>query len=113
MFFIVLALLIIGGIGFVYFTGLLRPTNSPAQTKGSAFQEVYDKATSGMPAIDDALSTESLIGWNWFGSCSFAGGALHANKPVFTGSAFEAICYSGSTNFSNFAYQVQDRKSTR
>src|SRR5947209_8347170 len=77
MFFIVLALLIIGGSGFVYFTGLLRPTNSPAQTKGSAFQEVYDKATSGLPTIDDALSTERLIGLNWFGSCTFAGGDFH------------------------------------
>ncbi len=107
-FFVVLALLVIGGSGFAYFTRLLRPVNSPpAQTKASTFQEIYDKATSGMPAIDDSLSTESIISWNSLGSCSFVGGALHADKPVFNGSEFEALCFPGSTNFTNFAYQVQ------
>src|SRR5207248_4103174 len=72
-------------------------------------QGIYTQATSAKPVFDDSLSQNSANNWNVSTdkanlSCGFTAGAYFAstqkNNP-------EALCVAQSTNFSNFAYQIQ------
>jgi hypothetical protein len=61
---------------------------------------------SGRLALFDALSNNSL-GYNWSANptnCVFTGGAYHVIAPD---PRFFAYCTAQSTNFTNFAYEVQ------
>ncbi len=70
-------------------------------------QKLYDSTTSGAPAMDEALGAPDSYGWDHVTqpntSCTFAGGAYHAQaKP-----GYFAPCYASATNFSNLLLQVQ------
>ena len=60
----------------------------------------------GILALDDALSDNSK-GNNWDSNspnCAFTGGAYHVSAPdIHTSTS----CFARSTNFGNFAYEVQ------
>jgi len=100
-------------LGFLLYFFQLNGTSSQTQ-RGVASttptpQGLYNQATSGKPILDDSLSENSANNWNVSTdnanlSCGFADGAYFAstqkNNP-------EALCVAQSTNFSNFAYQIQ------
>ena len=100
---LVLLLLLASGIGLFVFTH----ANQVATSNTTAYQDLYNRSTSGTPVLDDPLSDNSR-GYGWyegtvsFGSCTFLGGAYHV--IAFTGSF--KLC--GTRNsFSDFAFQVQ------
>ena len=75
----------------------------------TALQNIYNSATSGTPALNDALAGNSGSGWDedqaqGGGGCAFTGGAYHAS--LFS-KGFYFPCFARNTNFSNFAFQVQ------
>jgi len=75
----------------------------------TAYQNLYNSATSGTPTLSDPLSDNSngnrwSEGTDSTGTCAFAGGTYHASssqKNIFV------FCDAQSTDFRNFAYQVQ------
>jgi hypothetical protein len=75
----------------------------------TAFQNLYKQATSGTPALDDPLRDNSK-GYNWDvvsgqgGVCQFTNGAYQVSMSQ-TNMFYR--CTARSTNFINFAYQVQ------
>ncbi|HEX7735266.1 MAG TPA: DnaJ C-terminal domain-containing protein [Ktedonobacteraceae bacterium] len=80
------------------------------QATVQAYQSIYTHATSGTPALDDPLSTPSLtslwtltLGSPSSGGCTFTGGSYHS---TITNTGYFQPCYALSTNYSNFAYQV-------
>ncbi len=85
-----------------------------AQATGTAtaYQDLYNSSTSGTPALSDPLHDNS-IGNQWYegtntanGVCAFSGGAYHASESQ-TNTFIGCDSDSTSSNFSNFAYQVQ------
>ena len=71
-------------------------------------QEIYTTATSGNPVLSSALSAQDANSWDVTnssgrGGCSFTGGSYHATMPL---SGYVALCLAQTTNFSNFAFQV-------
>jgi hypothetical protein len=68
-------------------------------------QNLLTNSTSGTPALDDPLNDNSgNHGWSENSNCAFTAGAYHATimqKDYFT------YCPASSTNYANFAYQVQ------
>ncbi len=122
---IALVLLVIAGsFGLAYYTAVLHPAQLRAQATAStqaaltmqvmataqARQEIYTKATSGTPVLNDPLNQDNN---QWTvrqaeapqpGSCAFTGGAFHviASQPEDFVS-----CRNLGTSFDNFAYQVQ------
>jgi hypothetical protein len=70
-----------------------------AQATVTALQNVYTQATSGTPALNDSLASNSANNWTSAGSCVFTGGKLHASGY--------SICPAVATDFHDFAYQVQ------
>ncbi len=65
--------------------------------------------TPGNPALNDPLQSNSGNNWDVTsitggGGCAFTGGAYHASMPQ---KDFIAPCFAETTNFRNFAYQVQ------
>ncbi len=82
-----------------------------AQATGTAmaYQNLYNSATSGTPALSDPLSDNSNgNGWSEGTSsnfaCAFAGGAYHASESQKNSFVY---CDAPSTNFRDFAFQVQ------
>jgi hypothetical protein len=81
-----------------------------ASATAAALQGFYTQATSGTPTLSDPLSAQDSNNWNMFptnssgGSCGFTAGAYHS---TMTTKGFFQPCYSHSSNFSNFALQVQ------
>lgn len=75
-----------------------------------ALQSIYTTATSGTPALNDPLTNQDSNNWDVFatnssgGSCEFTGGAYHS---VMTQKGFFQPCYDQTSNYSNFAFQVQ------
>lgn len=75
----------------------------------TTFQNLYKQATSGTPALDDPLRDNSK-GYNWDvdssqgGVCQFTNGAYQVSMSQ-TNMFYR--CTARSTNFINFAYQVQ------
>src|SRR6266705_476183 len=85
-----------------------------AQATGTAtaYQDLYNSSTSGTPALSDPLHDNS-IGNQWYegtntanGVCAFSGGAYHASESQ-TNTFIACDSDSTSSDFSNFAYQVQ------
>ena len=115
-------LVIAGSFGLAYYTTVFRPAQlrieatATAQTlltmqpmaTAQALQNIYTKATSGSPVLNDPLSQNGPNDWNGSatqnGSCAFTGRALHV---VASRSEYFQPCRARNTNFGNFAYQVQ------
>jgi hypothetical protein len=77
-------------------------TVNPATT--TTHQDEYTNATSGTPALYDSLTHNSkTYGWNVSsGMCKFTAGALHATRTTSGATSCDA-----TSNFTNFAFQVQ------
>lgn len=89
-------------------TVIAQGTQQAAAT-ATALQNIYTSATSGAPVLNDPLIQQDNNNWevdskNGGGGCAFTGGAYHATMPQ---AGFFASCYAQSSNFSNFALQVQ------
>jgi serine/threonine protein kinase len=66
------------------------------------------QATSQYPpftilALNDALTANSASGWNSVSQCQFTSAGYQVSIAQ---AGFSETCFAGSTNFSNFAYQV-------
>jgi eukaryotic-like serine/threonine-protein kinase len=132
-----LVLLLIAASGSIYYTAVLRSNQLSAQattqvsstTTAQALRAnstatvqaaqataiatanpegIYDRVTSGNPVLNDPLNSDNAGQWPKYtsedGSCSFSSGAYHVSTPRQN---FANWCKSLSTNYSNFAYQVQ------
>jgi tetratricopeptide (TPR) repeat protein len=124
---ITLALLLIGGSGFLYYATAFHPVQlhaeataavqnlltAQAQATGQAavataiaLQNIYNQATSGPLALNDPLSDNSQNNqWAEGTACQFRGGAYHVSETQKT---YVYPCTAGNVAPpSNFAYQVQ------
>lgn len=80
-----------------------------AQATLTAQQNFYTQSTSGTPILNSPLSYQDAANWEVYnttdgGGCGFNGGALHSSVPS---KGYYVACFARTTNFSNFAYQVQ------
>ncbi len=112
----ILAILIIGGSGLIYDVAVGRPAEFRAQATAIAQtlltttspQGIYTNATSGKPVINDPLSSSSRSSWSETSKagskCAFTSGAYHLNT---SGNNLETLCFSNTSNLSDFAFQVQ------
>jgi hypothetical protein len=95
-----------GSIGFFYFTRSNQQNPTPSTTTSNNQQNPYPPY--GTLALDDPLSDNSH-GYSWSedsvssGTCAFTGGAYHVNA-IQSNNGKGCVA---STNFSDFAYQVQ------
>ena len=85
--------------------------NATAQAMATttALQNIYNQATSGAPILNDPLNGNNIYHWDvgnasLGGSCGFKAGAYHVIEP---NKSYYLTCLAESTNFSNFAFQVQ------
>ena len=117
---IIIALVVIGGSGLIYYTAAAHPTNQHAQATSVAQdfltaqaqsmspQDIYNQATRGKPAINDPLSGANGSIWREFSQgnsrCLFTNGAFHAQ---LSGKGTAIGCFANSDRLSNFAFQVQ------
>ena len=75
----------------------------------TALQNIYTQATSGSPALNEALSNNTGSNWDvdqaqGGGGCAFTNGAYHSS---LMSKGFYFPCIAQNSNFSNFAFQVQ------
>jgi len=77
--------------------------NIQLSATATALQNIYTQATSGTPVLTDSLSSQDGNNWDEGSSCAFTGGAYHVTAPH--NDFFN--CNAQSTNFANFAFQVQ------
>ncbi len=122
-------LLIIGGSALIYYTTVYQPNlaheqatstavvqlTGTAQAQATAQAQLNATATAavenpythgGTLTLSDALSDNSK-GYKWSEApmnCRFTGGAYHAIAPDIH---FSDYCLADTTNFSNFAFEVQ------
>ena len=89
-------------------TVITRSTDATATA--TTLGSIFTQATSGTPALTDPLS-DNTGNNNWDetsgtvdGSCVFTGGDYHVTEAR---QGYLQPCIAESTNFSNFAYQVQ------
>lgn len=94
------------------------PVNATATASAAATATIVVKypdpySPPGMLALNDPLSDNSQgYGWGEFttnsigGACQFTGGAYHVSQSK---AGFEVSCKASTTNFSNFAFEVQMR----
>lgn len=131
---ILLLLLIIGGSGIGYYIAVPRPaefqaqatavtqkllaTQAKATAQAYAFAtattaaltpyDIYNRATSGTPVINDPLDSKQGSSWLQLeasgNSCSFSGGAYHIRITTKPSSGY---CFAYNSLFSNLAFQVQ------
>ncbi len=120
---IVLAVvLLIGGSGLIYYTAVYQPNlqhaqatatamaqvtgTTQAQIKATATAAVQDPYThSGTLTFSDTLSDNSKgHSWDENANCAFMNGTYHAIAPD---ARFSDYCNANSTDFSNFALEVQ------
>lgn len=131
---ILLALLIIGGSRLGYYIAVTRSAEFQAQattvtqkliatqaqgtaqayalaTATNAAQtpfDIYNRATSGIPVINDPLSSKQGSSWlqqeSSGNGCSFSGGAYHIRITTNPSSGY---CVAYNSLFSNLAFQVQ------
>jgi len=117
---VIIALVIIGGSGLIYYIAAGHPADLhtqatsvaqdflTAQARSLSPQDIFTQATRGKPAINDPLN--SANGSIWSGSglgndrCLFTNGAFHAQ---LSDKAFNIKCYANGTRLSNLAFQVQ------
>ena len=117
---VIVALVIIGGSGLIYYAAAGHSANQhaqatsvtqdflTAQVRSMSPQDVFNQATSGKPAINDPLSSANGSIWREASQgnnrCLFANGAFHAQLPA---QATAIGCFANSDSLSNFAFQVQ------
>ena len=89
-------------------TSITQSTDATATA--TTLESIFTQATSGTPALTDPLS-DNTGNNNWDetsgtvdGSCVFIGGDYHVAEAR---QGYLQPCIAESTNFSNFAYQVQ------
>lgn len=78
----------------------------------TALQSILGQATSGTPALSDALTSPSNNNWDQLpasssaqnGSCAYSGGQYHSTMPQ---KGFFQPCLAQAPTFGNFAFQVQ------
>jgi hypothetical protein len=70
----------------------------------AAFQSIYTQATSGNPILNDPLTRQDANSWDQGNNCFFTNNAYHVKE---TDKGFFFYCIAESSNFSNFAYQIQ------
>jgi hypothetical protein len=80
-----------------------------AVATATALQNIYTSATSGTPALNDSLASNTGSSWDedlaqGGGGCGFSGGAYHASLDS---KGFYFPCVAENTNFGNFAFQVR------
>ena len=80
-----------------------------AQATATALQNFYNQSTSGTPALNSPLSYQDSANWEVYntvdgGGCGFTGGSFHSSVPS---KGYYVACFARTTNFSNFAFQVQ------
>lgn len=84
-------------------------STAQVQATAQAYQTIYNQATGGQPVLNDPLNAQSSSQWDennggkTNGSCAFTGGSYHSSIP---NAGFFEPCYAESSNFSNFAFQV-------
>ena len=126
---VILVLLLIGGSGLIYYIAVYNPNQMHAQATATAVvrltgtahaqatttAQVNATATAvatnpythnGTLALIDPLSDNSK-GFNWAQdptNCGFSNGAYHDNAPD---PRYSDYCLANSTDFSNFAFEVQ------
>ncbi len=112
----ILALLIIGGGGLIYYVSIGRPAEFHAQATAIAQtfltpvppQNVYTNSTSGKPMINDPLNSPGSSTWSASGSignsCAFTNGAYHLSM---SGNTFITQCFSNTSSLSDFAFQIR------
>jgi hypothetical protein len=88
---------------------VLATANANVTATATAFEDIYIQATSGKPALNDALSSQNGNNWDAVsnsgeGSCSFKDNAYHVTAQQ---ADYLYACFAASPNFSNFAYQAQ------
>lgn len=131
---ILLAMLIFGGSELGYYIAIKRPAEFQAQAttvtqkllatqaQGTAQalalatattaaltpNDIYNRATSGIPVINDPLDSKQGSSWlqleGSVNSCSFSGGAYHIKITTNPSSGY---CIAYNSLFSNLAFQVQ------
>jgi hypothetical protein len=91
-------------------TATVITQSSDATATATTLGSIFTQATSGTPALTDPLS-DNTGNNNWDetsgtvdGSCVFTGGDYHATEARL---GYIQPCFAESTNFSNFAFQVQ------
>ncbi len=88
--------------------GAIAAATAHAQATATALPNLYLQATSGTPALNSSLKGQDFNAWDVFNSngvsCAFKGGAYHVSQ---TQQGPIVACTAETTNFSNFAYQVQ------
>lgn len=94
-------------------TGTAQAAHAQATTQARAtatsIQQVYTNATNGTPAFDSTLAAQDGGNWDVYdakggGGCAFTNGALHSS---ITQKSFYVPCFAHTTNFDNFAYEVE------
>jgi zinc-ribbon domain len=80
-----------------------------AQAQAQTLQNLYNTATSGIPALGSTLTEQDNANWSNYdavggGGCTFLNNALHAS--VFQSHTY-VPCFAQASNFNNFAFQVQ------
>lgn len=84
--------------------GTANAQASATATVIMGYQDQYTQITSGTPALTDALSAPDTNNWDTGDGCTFTNGAYHVSEAT---KGFFLYCTAESTNFDNFAYQVQ------
>ena len=79
------------------------------QATATALQTIYTQATQGAPALNSSLAAQDNSNWDVNdttdgGGCGFNGGTYHST--LFSKN-FYFPCFARTSNFSNFAFQVQ------
>lgn len=87
-------------------TSYTQPT-STIKLSATTAQKLYDTTTGGSPVMNEGLGAPDNYGWDHQAqantSCTFAGGAYHAQaKP-----GYFSPCYASATNFVDLLLQVQ------
>ena len=91
-------------------TATLTAQSTDATATATSLESIFTQATSGTPALNDPLSDNTgNNSWDETsgtvdGSCVFIGGDYHVSEAR---QGYLQPCFAESTNFSNFAYQVQ------
>lgn len=83
-------------------------STAQAQATAQAHQDDYTRATSGTPALNDAMSSPTGSQWEELNSsahgvCGYSAGSYHSTMPT---AGFFQPCFAKNTHFSNFAFQV-------
>src|SRR5215472_8726214 len=78
--------------------------NTMATATVVAQQTLYTQITQGTPVLSDPLSGQDTNNWDQASDCTFMGGVYHATVVI---QGEYTTCNASSTNFRNFAFQVQ------